>query len=127
MKICVAQTKAVTGDILRNIENHKKVIELAVSFGTEVVIFPELSLTGYEPTLAKELASSQDDPRLDEFQIISDTNAVTIGVGMPTKSHTGICISMILFQPKQPRQMYSKKYLHPDEEAFFVANKVLLF
>lgn len=119
MKICVAQTKAAKGDILRNIENHKKVIELAVFFGTEVVIFPELSLTGYEPTLAKELAASQDDPRLDQFQIISDTNAVTIGVGMPTKSHTGICISMILFQPKQPRQMYSKKYLHPDEEKFF--------
>jgi predicted amidohydrolase len=28
---------------------------------------------------------------------------------------------MIVFQPKEPRQVYFKKYLHPDEEQFFVS------
>jgi predicted amidohydrolase len=123
MKICVAQTKPVKGDIQSNIVNHKKLIDLAVSFGADTVIFPELSLTGYEPELSKELATNQDDSRFDDFQKISDTRQITIGVGAPTKHDTGICISMIFFQPHKTRQTYSKKYLHPDEEEFFIGGQ----
>ncbi len=85
MKICVAQTKPVKGDIQRNIENHKKLIDMAASHGADIIIFPELSLTGYEPTLAKELATTQDDSRFDDFQQISDRRQITIGIGVPTK------------------------------------------
>jgi predicted amidohydrolase len=49
MKICAAQTRPVRGDIQTNIDNHKKLIDLAVSNGADIIIFPELSLTGYEP------------------------------------------------------------------------------
>jgi predicted amidohydrolase len=120
MKICVAQTRPVKGDIRANIEIHKKMIIKAVSHGTDLIIFPELSLTGYEPGLAKDLATDKDDPRLDDFQKISETNSITIGAGIPTKSKDGLHISLILFQPGQLRQVYSKKYLHEDEDPFFV-------
>lgn len=123
MKICVVQTKPVKGDIQRNIENHKKLIDLAVSNSADMVIFPELSLTGYEPTLAKELATHADDSRFDDFQKISNTRQITIGVGVPTKNGSGICISMVLFQPHQARQTYSKGYLHADEEPFFISGQ----
>ena len=125
MKACVAQTKPIKGDIQRNIEGHKKLIDLALSYGADAVIFPELSLTGYEPTLAKELATHQDDSRFDDFQKLSNTNQMIIGVGAPTKSNIGlgVCISMLLFQPHKPRQTYSKKYLHPDEEEFFISGQ----
>ncbi len=53
MKICVAQTRPVKGDIQGNIENHIKLIDLAVLNGADTIIFPELSITGYEPELAK--------------------------------------------------------------------------
>lgn len=121
MKICVAQTYPVKGDVQHNIENHKKLIAQAVGQKADLIVFPELSLTGYEPTLAKELAITKEDNRLCDFQILSDEHGITIGVGAPTKSDLGICISMILFQPNQPRITYSKKYLHADEEPFFVA------
>ena len=123
MKICVAQTRAVKGDVRSNIDNHKRLIDLAVSNGAGVVIFPELSLTGYEPKLAKELATDQDDSRLDAFQKIADTEQITIGVGVPTKNGVGVCISMVLFQPHKARRTYSKKYLHPDEEEYFVSGQ----
>jgi len=123
MKICVAQTRPVKGDIQSNIENHKKFIDLAVSGGADTIIFPELSLTGYEPELAKELATNKDDSRFDDFQKIADTRRITIGVGVPTKNKTDTCISMVLFQPRQSRQTYSKKYLHPDEEEFFISGQ----
>lgn len=123
MKICVAQTRPVKGDIETNIENHKKIIEIAVNNKAGIIIFPELSLTGYEPELAEALAIVPGDNRLDDFQQISDANQVTIGVGMPTKNDAGICISMIIFQPQQAREIYSKKYLHADEEPYFISGQ----
>ena len=119
MKICIAQIRPVKGDILANISKHKILTALASEFEASAIFFPELSLTGYEPTLAKELASDQHDNRLDVFQQISDNNKITIGLGYPTKEGTSIRISMIIFQPDQPRQIYSKQQLHSDEISYF--------
>jgi predicted amidohydrolase len=44
-----------------------------------------------------------------------------IGVGLPTQQEAGVCISLLLFQPLIAPQVYSKKHLHPDEEAYFVS------
>ena len=123
MKICVAQSRPVKGDIQGNIAQHKKLIDLAVANQADTIVFPELSITGYEPELAQELATHVGDPRFDDFQKISDAQQLTIGVGMPIKNETGISIGMILFQPNQARQFYAKKYLHADEEPFFISGQ----
>ena len=123
MRIGVAQTRPVKGDIQSNIDRHGRLIDLAVSVGAELIVFPELSITGYEPALAKDLAIDRDDDRFDPFQNISDSKYITIGIGAPTKSREGTCISLLLFQPRQARQLYSKMYLHPDEESFFVPGR----
>ena len=123
MKICMAQTRAVKGDIQENIKNHERMIATAISHGARIIIFPELSITGYEPALAESLAMDSDDHRLDAFQEISNANQITIGVGVPTKQRDGVCISLIVFQPGAPRKIYSKKYLHPDEEPFFISGE----
>ena len=120
MKICVVQNESVRGDVQSNIGNHKKLVDLAVSDGAEIIIFPELSLTGYEPEIAGELATDKDDSSLDALQEISDSKHVTIGVGLPTKSDKGVCISMVLSHPHSTRQLYSKAHLHADEKPFFV-------
>ena len=120
MKIALAQTKPVRGEIQKNIEDHLTLIEQAAANGAAIIIFPELSLTGYEPSLAKELAIDATDSRLDIFQQLSDAKQLTIGVGVPTNSPDGIHITMVLFQPNKPRQVNSKMYLHADEEPFFV-------
>jgi predicted amidohydrolase len=123
MKICAAQTRPVKGDIESNIANHKKIIDLAVANGAGTIIFPELSITGYEPELAKELATDQYDSRFDDFQTISDSKKITIAIGVPVKSKSGICISMVIFQPHKARELYSKKYLHADEEPYFISGQ----
>lgn len=125
MKIAVAQTRPVRGDIQSNIDKHISLIEKAAANGADIIIFPELSLTGYEPSLAKQLATDATDSRLTIFQQLSDVNHITIGVGVPTKSAKGIHITMVLFQPNTFRQTNSKKYLHTDEEPFFVPGENL--
>jgi predicted amidohydrolase len=120
MKICIAQIRPVKGETDKNIEIHKKFIDLAISKEADMIFFPELSLTGYEPKLAKNLATTQNDKRFDDFQDISDSHNITIGVGMPTKINSDILISMIIFQPHESRQTYSKQILHSDEFPYFV-------
>jgi predicted amidohydrolase len=120
MKIALAQTRPVRGDIRSNINKHIYLINRAAEHTAHIIIFPELSLTGYEPSQAKQLATDQGDSRFAIFQQLSDDKHLIIGVGVPTKSDNGIQISMILFQPRQPRQVNSKMYLHPEEDPFFV-------
>lgn len=123
MKICLAQTKPVTGDIQKNIDNYKNFVATAIANNAELVIFPELSLTGYEPKMAKQLATTPQDDRFDVFQKISNEASITIGVGVPIKSASGVFISMVIFQPNVAPRVYSKKYLHPDEEPYFISGE----
>jgi len=123
MKICMVQTRPYPGDIQRNIEQHLRLIETAVPHQPDFIIFPELSITGYEPTLAQELAMHRDDGRLAAFQTTADTHQLTVGVGAPIIQPAGLCIGMVLFQPQRPRQLYAKKYLHVDEKPFFVSGQ----
>ena len=119
MRICAAQLAAVRGDIAANVGRHLAVVELAASQGADLVLFPELSLTGYEPTLARELATDADDVRLDAFQAQADARRIIIGVGLPTRSKSGPQVSLIVFRPLERRLTYSKQRLHADELSWF--------
>ncbi len=119
MKIGIAQTRPIKGNIAANIEAHKKFIDLALTQMTDAIFFPELSLTGYEPNLASKLATTQEDIRLDLFQDTSNTHNIIIGLGLPTQANSTFRISMILFTPNKPRQTYSKQLLHADELPYF--------
>ena len=116
----MAQTRPIPGQISKNILRHKEFIAQAVSANADAIFFPELSLTGYEPTLAAQLAMSKEDPRLDEFSELSDTGNITIGIGLPLLQEKGITISMAIFQPATPPFFYSKQFLHADEFPFFM-------
>ncbi|HWB94748.1 MAG TPA: nitrilase-related carbon-nitrogen hydrolase, partial [Puia sp.] len=85
MRIGVAQTKPVKGAIDANIINHKKLIAVAVEQRVDILVFPELSITGYEPELAKELVTTEDDPRFDDFQLISNGSRITLAIGAPVQ------------------------------------------
>ena len=121
MKICVVQMESIKGDVAQNIAKHLNFINTAVSHHTDLIIFPELSITNYEPTLAKKLATTPRDGRFEVFQTSSNEKQITIGIGVPLKTEAGLTISMLLFQPNQPRLVYSKKYIHADEEPFFIS------
>jgi len=120
MKICLAQARPISGDVQANIINHKKLIALAAPFNPDLIVFPELSVTGYEPKLANDLAMRLEDYRLDDFQRLSDQMKMTIACGLPLQVVEGILISLIIFRPQVPRSFYSKKYLHLDEEPYFI-------
>ncbi|MEM6378886.1 MAG: carbon-nitrogen hydrolase family protein [Bacteroidota bacterium] len=120
MKICLAQTQSQKGNIQENIRNHLRFVDSAIDANADLIVFPELSITGYEPELAEALAVNINDEIFNPFQYFADRNDIVIGVGMPTRATNGIHISMIIFQPQKGRAVYSKHLLHEDELPYFV-------
>lgn len=119
MKLAVAQLRPVVGAVGRNIDRHLALTAAAASLGAQLVIFPELSLTGYEPKLAGEFACLPSDTRLQPLQAICNASGISLGVGAPLDTGDLPCISTFLFRPVLPPLVYSKSYLHPDEVPFF--------
>ncbi|MBO6518357.1 MAG: carbon-nitrogen hydrolase family protein [Bacteroidia bacterium] len=127
MKIAVAQTRPKKGDISANIDQHVQLIRCAIEAKAEAIFFPELSITGYEPTLAKALAMHAFDQRLEVFNELSARHNVVIGVGIPKQTDLGVEICMVVFKPDTKRQTYSKQFLHTDEFPYFVAGETQLY
>ena len=80
MRICIAQAKSEKGKIQANIENHLKLINRAIKFNSDLIIFHELSITNYEPELAYELATDLEDNIFNPFQDLADKNKIEIGI-----------------------------------------------
>lgn len=65
VKVAVAQVATDLHHIDRNLERHRAFIAKAHAAGADVLLFPELSLTGYQVAdHAVDLAMAKDDPRL---------------------------------------------------------------
>ena len=61
MRICLAQIQSEKGNILKNIQSHQIFVERAIKLNSDLIVFPELSITNYEPELANELATDIKD------------------------------------------------------------------
>ena len=117
--MAVAQTASTRGDIEGNVETHVRFAETAARRGARIVVFPELSLTGYEPDIAASHALTPDDPRLHTLRSTAEEHTITIVAGAPYRSPEGLHIAAFAFQPEGAR-VYTKHHLHHGEEAFFV-------
>jgi len=121
MKLCAVQLASRKGDLQGNLDRHLRCIEQAAGLGAELVVFPELSLTGYEPSLARQLALPLTSARLEPLQALCDRLNIRVAVGMPLPTAEGVQIGMPILRPGQPRLAYAKQRLHADELAFFAA------
>lgn len=123
MKICLAQINSRKGDISENIILHEKWIKKAVQHNVDIICFPELSLSSYEPRLAESLAFTIEDVRLTVFQQLSNRYKVTLLIGAPTLTESKPNISQLIFQPHRKLKLYSKQLLHADERLYFSNGK----
>ncbi|MEI7076375.1 carbon-nitrogen hydrolase family protein [Pectobacterium versatile] len=123
MKICIAQIASVAGHVDENVKRHQDMIITAAQNAVDIIVFPELSLSGYEPSLAEGLALPSEEIKFDAFQSMSDECHISIALGYPVKFSDGIKITMIIFQPEKEMLFYSKQLLHPDEMPFFKQGK----
>ncbi|AVR96030.1 carbon-nitrogen hydrolase family protein [Pseudoduganella armeniaca] len=118
--VAAAQTVVIKGDIAANVARHVALVERAAAEGARLVLFPELSLTGYEPALAAELALLPDDVRLAPLRDAAVRAGAVIVAGAPLVNPDGRpLIAALTFTPQAALHVYTKQYLHPGEEAAF--------
>ncbi|MFK7935644.1 MAG: carbon-nitrogen hydrolase family protein [Saprospiraceae bacterium] len=121
MKIAIVQIDSCAGDIPKNIEKHLAFAKKAAEMDADLVVFPELSITGYEPTVAADLATEPSDPIFTPFQQFANEKEVIIVIGMPLKTAEKPQIGLGIFRPSSPPAAYAKMLLDPDELPYFSA------
>lgn len=111
--IAVAQPRIVSYDVAANVAGHADAVRAAHA---RVVVFPELSLTGYEldaPTI------SADDPRLAPLVNACAETGTTALVGAPVPGEASReHIAMLAVDGTGARVAYRKVYVHESEERF---------
>lgn len=122
MRIGLAQIQSLSGNLKHNFDRHIQATECALKNQCTLVVFPELSLINYEPTLAKETVNTCD-AFIKSFQVFSNDRQVNMLVGRPIQLRDGIGIGLTLIQANQTPSTYCKRYLHADESPYFTTGK----
>jgi predicted amidohydrolase len=120
ISIAVAQSIAVPGDVVRSVDDHVRLAKDAADRGARLVLFPELSLTGYDRHLTLTDAVTTTDPRLQPLQALADGRDLVIIAGAPVVSERGLHIGAFCFLPGLGLVTYLKQHLHEGEETAFV-------
>lgn len=109
--IAVAQTVPVRGDVDANVDEHVRLARAAGDEGAAVVVFPELSLTGYELDLADDLAFAGDDARLARLRAVATSCETTLVVGAPARLGGRLHIGAFVLSPDGGVEVYTKRRL----------------
>lgn len=125
LTLAAAQTLSLAGDLPANIERHLSFMRVAAEHRVQVLVFPELSLTGYEPSLAGGLAIAPDDSVLAPLRDMARELRLTAVVGMPIRlaPEAGVSIGALVLGADGSLAVYTKQHLHPGEELAFVPGR----
>ncbi len=111
MKIAIAQCAPALGAMKRNLEMHREWIGKARAAGAKVIVFPELSLTGYHlKDLAADVACAANDPILEPIAQASRDIDITAGFVERSKDAT-LHIAQGYWSGGSLRHVHRKVYL----------------
>jgi predicted amidohydrolase len=109
--VAAAQTIPIRGDVDANTDQHLRLTLVAAKAEARILVFPELSLTGYELDLAEELAFSERDPRLAPLAALASSCCVTLIVGAPVRIGSRLHLAAFIVSPDRTIDVYTKHHL----------------
>ncbi|MCZ0979524.1 carbon-nitrogen hydrolase family protein [Streptomyces diastatochromogenes] len=124
MIVAATQFAPVAGDIDANVRTVAGLVRAAGAEGARVVVFAELCLTGYEPSLIRDtpgLVLTEDDPRLDPVrEACRDAGAAAVVNGPVSNGGSGFGITTLVIGPDgSPLTRYDKRNLYGVEAEVF--------
>jgi len=129
LRIALAQIAPRLGLLEENLARHRELLAEARDVGADLVVFPELGLTGYLlQDLAAEVAMRLDDPRL--AALAAETTGLSAVVSFVEESADHrLFISAALIEDGAVRHVHRKVYLPTyglfDERRFFAPGDVI--
>lgn len=125
MRIGLAQIRSEKGAVERNVRRHLAVLRQLSPGAADLVVFPELSLSNYDPDVAAASAVRPEDDRIAPIRRFASETGVAVAVGAPVRSDDPLAseekprIVLLVFPPGRPPVVVEKRYLHEDEVPFF--------
>ncbi|HRX16328.1 MAG TPA: carbon-nitrogen hydrolase family protein [Spirochaetota bacterium] len=119
MVLASAQICTADQDIESNLDQHYKLINIAAEKGAQLIVFPEMSITGYVRETAAENLFTPDDSRLKQLKEISSQKQIIVVAGAPVLINNDLFICSFIIKPDQSVAIYTKQFLHTGEELFF--------
>lgn len=104
-------------------KNLKRIREYCQNIESDIVVFPELCLSGYNFNTKEEVelcSQSAESSEFDVFDELSREKDMLICIGFAEKSDEGFYNSSILFLPDGRREVYRKTHLFFNEKDFFL-------
>ncbi|MBW8005789.1 MAG: carbon-nitrogen hydrolase [candidate division NC10 bacterium] len=119
----IAQLAPVLGDLERNLALHEKILREAEGQGVDLLLFPELSLTGYFlKDMVPSVALTPRDSRLDFLKRASRGMAIVVGFVEESSDHR-FFNAAAYFDDGKLRHVHRKLYLPTyglfDEQRYF--------
>jgi predicted amidohydrolase len=129
IRIALAQIAPRLGQLEANLARHHELLAAARGGGADLVVFPELGLTGYLlQDLAAEIALQLDDPRLAELASATGGLSAVVSFVEESADHR-LFIAAALLEDGRIRHVHRKLYLPTyglfDERRFFAAGDLL--
>ena len=128
--LALAQIAPVLGDLAQNLARHEEKIAESRAAGADLVIFPELGLTGYQlQDLAPEVAIRRTDPRLAALaKLTSGGPSAVVSFVESTDDHR-LFAAAALLEAGEVRHVARKCYLPTyglfDERRFLAAGDTI--
>ncbi|MFJ2783062.1 MULTISPECIES: carbon-nitrogen hydrolase family protein [unclassified Streptomyces] len=124
MIIAATQFAPVAGDLDANVRTVADLIRAAGAEGARVVVFAELCLTGYEPSLIRDspaLVLTEDDPRLEPVRDACRAVSAAAVVNGPVRTDTGrpAVTSLVIGPDGSLLARYDKRHLYGIEREVF--------
>jgi len=125
----IAQLAPALGNLDANLALHDKILREAEGQGVDLLLFPELSLTGYFlKDLVPSVALTARDPRLDLFKHASRKMAIVVGL-VEESSDRRFFNAAAYFEDGKLRHLHRKLYLPTyglfDEHRYFAQGESL--
>ena len=126
-RIALAQIAPRLGSLEVNLATHHDLLAKAREDGADLVVFPELGLTGYQlQDLASEVAMRLDDPRLAELAGATRGLSAVVSFVEESADHR-LFIAAALLEDGEIRHVHRKLFLPTyglfDERRFFAAGR----
>jgi len=111
LRISLAQFNASVGDIEGNLGKMRDMYTKAFAIGADVIVFPEMSVSGYPPEDLLLKKQFLIDNRSAVEQLMKDCHEMTIIVGFAEINRKGCFNSLGVLQKGQIKKIYRKSIL----------------
>ena len=117
VRTLVAQTDPVLGDVAANEATAEEILSEARAIGCDLVVFPELFLTGYHIGDDAAALTAHAEAALDRLR--AATTDLVVVIGTPVASEPGIRNAAVIIDDETLVGRYDKTHLWGDEPSIF--------